>query len=368
MNHPSGAEAFPSLSATEAAARRLERGDNILVPIKGSSALRELLSTLGDPMALMLVAVAVVDYALGETRDGVIMTIALIPVLGVDALLELRSRKALAALAGAVAPRARVVRDGAVTEVPASELVDGDLLILEEGDVIAADGAVLRAANLSIDEAMLTGESLPQEKYAAPDPGVAIAWARAGVGASEGPPAPIVPSSATTVIAGTIVLAGSGSARILATGVRTRFAGIARLVEATVDSPTPLQRRITRRSTGSTLPRYALAGRWRRTTPSTRSASTCHTFGLRPRGRATRASMPRGPSKESLSIARPIRPCGLLRCPWRRSSPAAECAFSASQAVARQDSPVTARRMNASSCCLDCSPFATRSVSRFPRR
>jgi Ca2+-transporting ATPase len=246
MNHPPGAEEFPSLSATEAAARRLERGDNILVPIKRSSALRELLSTLGDPMALMLVAVAVVDYALGETRDGVIMTIALIPVLGVDALLELRSRKALAALAGAVAPRARVVRDGAVTEVPASELVDGDLLILEEGDVIAADGAVLRAANLSIDEAMLTGESLPQEKYAAPDPGVATAWAGANVGASERPQGPIVPSSATTVIAGTIVLAGSGSARIIATGARTRFAGIARLVEATVDSPTPLQRRITR--------------------------------------------------------------------------------------------------------------------------
>jgi magnesium-transporting ATPase (P-type) len=115
-----------------------------------------------------------------------------------------------------------------VTEVPASELVAGDLLILEEGDVIAADGAVRRAANLSIDEAMLTGESLPQKKYAAPDPGVAIAWARAGVGATDGPPGPIVPSSATTVIAGTIVLAGSGSARIIATGARTRFAGIAR--------------------------------------------------------------------------------------------------------------------------------------------
>jgi Ca2+-transporting ATPase len=242
LNPASIAEEFPSLSATEAAARRIERGHNVLVPLKRASALRELLSTLGDPMALMLVAVAVVDYALGETRDGVIMTIALIPVLGVDALLELRSRKALAALAGAVAPRARVVRDGAVTEVPASELVDGDLLILEEGDMIPADGAVLRAANLSVDEAMLTGESLPQEKHAAPDPGIAIAWA----GAGEGAPRSIVTSEATTVIAGTIVLAGSGSARIVATGARTRFAGIARLVEGTVDSPTPLQRRITR--------------------------------------------------------------------------------------------------------------------------
>ena len=128
-------------------------------------------------------------------------------------------------------------------EIPATEIVEGDLVVLEEGDVVPADGVVLRAANLSIDEASLTGESLPQEKHAGPDPGISVASVAP---AGERSPPSTAPMSATTVIAGTIVLAGTGAARVVATGARTRFAGIARLVEDAVDSPTPLQRRITR--------------------------------------------------------------------------------------------------------------------------
>src|SRR6266702_3771137 len=80
-----------------------------------------------DPMALMLALTAIIEIALGETRDGIVLLVALVPVLGVDVVLEARSRRALAALAAAVAPRARVVRDGVEVEVPRGELVAGDV-------------------------------------------------------------------------------------------------------------------------------------------------------------------------------------------------------------------------------------------------
>ena len=106
---------------------------------------REVLSLLLDPMAVMLIIAAVVYFLLGETRDAVVLALALIPVLGVDVLLEARSRAALDKLARAAAPSADVVRDGQVVSVPLEEVVPGDLLVLREGHVIAADAHLRRA-------------------------------------------------------------------------------------------------------------------------------------------------------------------------------------------------------------------------------
>ena len=106
------------LTPAEAAARLRRDGPNRLVARERWSALRQLLEMLADPMALMLAAAGGIYLALGAVRDGVILLAALVPVLGVDVLLEIRSRRALRKLAAAAAPRARVLRSGVEVEVP----------------------------------------------------------------------------------------------------------------------------------------------------------------------------------------------------------------------------------------------------------
>jgi Ca2+-transporting ATPase len=222
-------EAAPSGLSTEEARRRLaEVGPNRLAAAERWAWLREAAAVAADPMALMLLAAATVYFLLGERRDAWVLLAALVPVLGVDVALEVRSRRALRHLARAVTPRARVIRDGAEAEVPTEDLVPGDLLVLAEGDVVHADGVVRRAANLSADEAPLTGESEPQPK-------------RALAGRAPGEP-----PEECRFLAGSTVLAGHGLGEVTATGPRTRFGGIARLVAAAGPERTPLQKRTTR--------------------------------------------------------------------------------------------------------------------------
>ncbi len=174
-------------------------------------------------MAIMLVAAAGVYYALGETTDSVVLVLALVPVLGVDVVLETRSRAALKKLAQAAAPRADVLRDGQVMSVPLEEVVPGDVLVLQEGRVIAADGTVRWAANLAIDESSLTGES---------EPNVKRAWAAAE---REAP-------SDARFFAGSQIVSGHGFGLVANTGAATQYGGIAALVGQTAPSATPLQK------------------------------------------------------------------------------------------------------------------------------
>ncbi len=139
------------LTRDDAARALKEHGPNRWVEHDRLAALREALGALLDPMAVMLAIAAVLYWLLGETRDAVILGIALIPVLGIDVFLEARSRSALKKLAAAASPSAHVVRDGAVLTVPLGEVVPGDLLALVEGHVAGADGTVAWAANLTMD-------------------------------------------------------------------------------------------------------------------------------------------------------------------------------------------------------------------------
>ena len=213
------------LTSAEAAARLRVHGPNVLVPKQRSAAILELLHAFADPMALMLLAAGVVYLLLGEVREGVVLLVALVPVLGVDVFLELRSRKALEKLASSVAPRSRVLRDGREVEIPTEEIVPGDAILLREGDVVRADGVTRDATNLALDESQLTGESEPQEKRA-------LAGDHA-----------LPPPDAHAVWAGSLVVAGHGVGEVTTTGVRTRFGDIARLVAEAQTAPTPLQRK-----------------------------------------------------------------------------------------------------------------------------
>lgn len=224
--HPAGVQTSTlerGLTGAQARARLALFGENRLVRRERFVRAREILQIVADPMAIMLAASATVYFALGETRDAVILLAALVPVLGVDVLLDFRSHTALNKLASQVAPRAKVVRDGNEIEIATEEVVPGDILVFVEGDIVHADGIVRSAANLAADESSLTGESEPQNKQA-----------------FSGDEAP----EESRFWAGSLVLAGHGRGEVIATGGRTRFGETATLVAEVHDEATPLQRRV----------------------------------------------------------------------------------------------------------------------------
>ena len=180
-------------------------------------------------MAVMLAAAAAVYYALGERTDAYVLAAAIVPVLAVDVILEARSRTALRKLAGVVAPRARVVRSGIETEIATVDLVPGDLLLLKEGDIVHADAVVRSSSNLALDESQLTGEAEPVSKQPC----------EISVAAGDAP-------EASRVYAGSRALEGHGTAEVAATGQRTRYGDLARLVAEVGPRPTPLERKTAR--------------------------------------------------------------------------------------------------------------------------
>ena len=205
------------LTALEAAQRRATFGPNVLVP---ESATTGLLPTLRhivtDPMAILLAIASATYVALGETEDAIIAFVALIPVIGVGLLLELRAERALESLRRLTAPNARVIRDGVEQLLPAAELVPGDAIVLHEGDIVPADARLVAGADVVVDESTLTGESQPLMKTLRSDEEAAL-WA------------------------GTTVLSGRGTGIISTTGVRTRYGAIGALIARTESKPTPLQ-------------------------------------------------------------------------------------------------------------------------------
>ncbi|MEI8254912.1 MAG: cation-transporting P-type ATPase, partial [Deltaproteobacteria bacterium] len=216
---------FPGLDAEGAARRLITYGPNRLSRPSRWARVKAVLEPLTDPMAVMLGVAAAAYMLLGETTDGIILLVALVPVLGIDVVLERRSHKALEQLARAVAPQARVVRGGVELDVPSEHLVPGDVVILREGHVVHGDGVVKLAANVSMDESALTGESEPQGKS---------------------PVAPGIEVAATLFFAGSTVLSGHGFGEVTATGTSTRFGAIAKLLTAVADEPTPLQKQTLR--------------------------------------------------------------------------------------------------------------------------
>jgi Ca2+-transporting ATPase len=205
------------LTSREAERLLAEHGPNRYVPERRGKTLLDVLRTLADPMALMLVAAAVLSFIAGQRRDGIVLLVAIAPVLAVDVFLEARSRQALKKLAAAVAPRARVLRDGDAVEIPTDRIVPGDVLLLREGDVLHADGEIAWSANLSTDESMLTGESVPNDK----------------------PPG-------SRFFAGSRILTGQGGGVAASTGLRTEYGRIAQLVAGAATERTPIQERTAR--------------------------------------------------------------------------------------------------------------------------
>ena len=159
-------EVGAGLSAPEAARRLGEQGYNEL-PEKPAAALFSLLAgQLKDFLVLILIAAAIVSLLLGEWLNALVIILLVILNAAIGVVQESKADRALAALRKMAAPDARVMRSGLSAQVPARELVPGDLVMLEPGSLIPADLRLTESINLQLQEAALTGESTPVEKHA----------------------------------------------------------------------------------------------------------------------------------------------------------------------------------------------------------
>ncbi|HXV58185.1 MAG TPA: HAD-IC family P-type ATPase, partial [Gaiellaceae bacterium] len=213
------------LSAEEAR-RRLERyGPNELAAAGGVPPWKLLLEQFKNILILILIVAVGLSLALGHLTEAIVIgaIVFLAAVLGF--VQEYRAERAIEALRRMAAPTATVVRDGEEADVPARELVPGDLVVLHAGDKASADARLVEAVNLQVEESALTGESVPVEKQSAPLPGEDLPLG----------------DRTNMVYSGTAMAYGRGSALVVGTGSETEFGGIARLLESIERAKTPLQ-------------------------------------------------------------------------------------------------------------------------------
>jgi Ca2+-transporting ATPase len=206
------------LRATDAAARLRRDGPNALPHPDRRRGSRMLLDVAREPMLLLLAVAAALYLALGDAREAALLGASVLMVIALTLYQELRSERALQALRDLSSPRARVLRDGVLQVLPATELVVGDVISLAEGDRVPADARLLGDAAVELDESLLTGESMPVARSA--DDGGDAALARAG----------------------TRVVRGHGYAEVVATGARTEMGRIGASLQRLRGERTPLQR------------------------------------------------------------------------------------------------------------------------------
>lgn len=236
------------LTSQMAAERLAQKGRNELAETDGKKSLFwRFLAQFDDFMILLLLGAAVVSVVISRLNgeNDVLDAVMILGIVVLNAVLglfqESKAEKALEALKKMAAPHARVVRDGIVREIPAAEVVPGDLLLLETGDAVCADGRVVESRSLKTEESALTGEALPVEKTS--------------VGGL--PEETATGDRKNMVLAGGYVVYGKGKVLVTATGMDTEMGRIAAMLSHTSDSMTPLQKKL--EQTGKQLGIGALA-------------------------------------------------------------------------------------------------------------
>jgi len=224
------------LTSREASQRLSRFGPNELVQTARVSPLRILLSQFVDVLVIVLIIAAVISAALGllqgETAD-LYDAVLIIVIVIMNAILgfvqEYRAERSLEALKSLAAPKAHVLREGGVVAVPSRELVPGEVVVLAAGDRVPADARLLEVASLRVNEASLTGESLPVSKAVEPQPRDSFLGDRKSM-----------------VFMGTTVDGGRGKAVLVETGMTTQLGKIAGLVQQETKEETPLQKQLDR--------------------------------------------------------------------------------------------------------------------------
>ncbi|MGB8648359.1 MAG: cation-translocating P-type ATPase [Anaerolineae bacterium] len=228
------------LSELQARERLQADGYNELPSARKRSVLAIAWEVVREPMFLLLVACGTIYLLLGDVQEALLLLSFVFVVMGITFYQERKTERALEALRDLSSPRALVIRDGVEQRIPGREVVHGDMLVVKEGDRVAADGVLLSAVNLSADESLLTGESVPVRKVAEEQ--------MAEMGKPGGDDLPFVYSS-------TLIVQGHGIAQVQATGLHSEIGKIGKALQGVTVEDTLLQR-----ETGRLVRNLAIVG------------------------------------------------------------------------------------------------------------
>jgi Ca2+-transporting ATPase len=226
-------ERYKGLSAAEVARQQRKSGSNILFEKQRKGFLHYAMGLFEEPMLMLLLATAILYFAMGEAWDGVLMIAGVLLMIGIEIYQEAKTDKALDALKELSTPKIAVIRDGRLQSIDNQGLVTGDLLVVREGERVAGDGQILESSNFSVDESMLTGESgaifkTQNEENASDD-------------AKTGKPRQTDKDDTSRVYAGTLCLTGQAVIKVTAIGIKTQYGQIGESLAEVQEPPTPLQ-------------------------------------------------------------------------------------------------------------------------------
>ncbi|MFM9841195.1 MAG: cation-translocating P-type ATPase [Cyclobacteriaceae bacterium] len=204
------------LSSSRANQLLKEVGFNELPSAQPKNVFRIALEVVKEPMFLLLLSCGTLYIILGDYQEGIILLSAIFVIIGITFYQSQKTERALEALKNLSSPRALVMRDGKEMRIAGREVVPSDVLILNEGDRIAADATVIDSLNLTVDESLLTGESIPVTK--------------------------VIDTDKSTVFSGTLVVQGKGMAEVTATGIHSQFGKIGLSLKNIDSDETQLQK------------------------------------------------------------------------------------------------------------------------------
>jgi len=208
---------IPGLSDTEVSQSRDLHGNNSIEIQEDHVFWHVLKGVVLEPMFILLLVACIIYFVVGQYMEGIIMLVSIFIVATISLYQEYRSQNAIHALRKLSAPSSNVLRNGVAIQIPAEEIVIDDILLLEEGEIIAADGSLISANDLSINESILTGESYPVNKTA---------------------------GDGNSVYKGTLVTSGSAMIRVSGVGNKTMFGKIGLSLKEITVVKTPLQNQI----------------------------------------------------------------------------------------------------------------------------
>lgn len=218
------------LTSAEVGERRQRHGANHILESVGNPVAALARDTARDPMIWFLVGTAILYAVLAEYGEAITLVVSIIPLIGMDAYLHRRTQASTEGLRGLLADRARVIRDGVEREIPATEIVVGDLAVVVTGQPFPADGVVVGGRELRVDESALTGEAYPVGKRP---------LAAEPTGDGE-----VLVDGDHWGFAGTRLLTGQARLRVTTIGKATLYGTIVQLATGAVRARTPLQRAV----------------------------------------------------------------------------------------------------------------------------
>ncbi len=208
-------ETITGLTNKEAAKKLKQEGYNELPAMRKRGILKIALSILAEPMFILLIAGGFLYFILGDAGEALILVSFVFVIMGITFYQEHKTERALEALRNLSSPRALVIRDGKEKRIAGREVVSGDIVVLHEGDYVPADAKLIYASNLSVDESLLTGESVPVSK---------------------------MPESENKIYASTLVVHGYGVAEVYGTGINTEIGKIGKALRTIGSEKTLLQK------------------------------------------------------------------------------------------------------------------------------